>query len=259
MNITIAGIGKIERRYYVNNHVRFFADILVEAGHTVKLVNDGIGGYTSFSYSLNGKDFMVVNFSDFLNGSHDSVSFHHNGLIGYPFTPIIERFKGTDARSGRKGIVFRCREYGNGRVRRAEAGKAIRDIASCGFVDKARFIHDSFNSLAGVFIPGACNNMLDRGQISFMLSGCCTISPYIPENLPGIGRLVAGEDYVIVNDDLSNLREVVEYCLRNSSMCIEIGRQAQAKMSKICSTSFLSSYLIDIYGCYGLIFNYYEH
>lgn len=253
MNITIAGIGKIKRFYYFNNHVRFFAGLFMKCGYNVVMKDNGIGDDTLFSYSFNDKDFIAVNFSDFLNGSVGTVSFHHNGTTGYPFIPIVEKFNGTSGTRNNR-IVYRCREYGDGRVRRQNVGNVLRGIADCGFVDKEIFIAESFNSLAGVFVPGACPNMLDRGQLSFMLAGCCTISPYIPELLPVIGQLVGNEDYVLCSTDLSDVRERVEWCVGNRDRCLEIGNNSKRKLVGITTPEFLTSYLVDIWHSSSILF-----
>ena len=81
--------------------------------------------------------------------------------------------------------------------------------------------------LVSVCVPGATNNMLDRGQWQYMAFGCCTISPILPELLPFDKKLIPDVHYIRCKDDYSDLLEKIEWCKQNREKCIEIGRNAK--------------------------------
>lgn len=81
--------------------------------------------------------------------------------------------------------------------------------------------------LASVCVPGACNNMLDRGHYELLGLGVCTISPYIPTTLPQGEHLISGVHYIKCCDDYSDLIEKIEFCRANRDACQVIGHNAK--------------------------------
>jgi len=81
--------------------------------------------------------------------------------------------------------------------------------------------------LAAVFVPGARNDMLDRGHVQYLALGCCTISPRIRTLLPWRHRLVPGEHYVRCRDDYDDLIEKIEWCRGHRPACRRIGTAAK--------------------------------
>lgn len=82
-----------------------------------------------------------------------------------------------------------------------------------------------------VFIPGWCNNMIDRGHIQFMGFGCCTISSNLPEKLPFNQNFVENVHYIKCKDDYSNLIDLLNDALLKNKY-IEIGRSAKILFKK---------------------------
>jgi len=97
--------------------------------------------------------------------------------------------------------------------------------------------------LVYVHVPGWCNNMLDRGQLQAMAFGVCTISPYLPEYLPGWRRIEAGVHYVQCRDDYSDLIETIEYCKEDRSHCRMIGNNAARLFRECCTPQRLRDWI----------------
>jgi len=81
--------------------------------------------------------------------------------------------------------------------------------------------------LASVCVPGACNNMLDRGHYELLGLGVCTISPYIPTALPWGKILVPNLHYIMCEDDYSDLVNIIEWCRNDRATCSSIGKSAK--------------------------------
>lgn len=83
-------------------------------------------------------------------------------------------------------------------------------------------------ALVHVFVPGARNNMLDRGHAQWLAFGGCSLAPPIDTLLPFGKRLVPDVHYVQCAGDYSDLEDRVEWCLTNRDACHVIGRNAKA-------------------------------
>ena len=86
--------------------------------------------------------------------------------------------------------------------------------------------------LVSVCIPGARNDILDRGQIQYMAFGCCTISPEIKCVLPWHKKLESNVHFVECNPDYSDIVEKIEWCKENRLICIQIGQNAKRLFDK---------------------------
>lgn len=90
------------------------------------------------------------------------------------------------------------------------------------------------NCLVAVCVPGARNNMLDRGHYEQIALGVCTISPFITTTLPYHKKLIPNEHYLVCNDDYSNLIELIEWCKVNRDHCRQIGSAAWELFRNYC-------------------------
>lgn len=99
------------------------------------------------------------------------------------------------------------------------------------------------NCLVHVFVPGARNDMLDRGHIQYMAFGCCTIAPPIIDILPYYRKLIPGIHYIQVEPDYSNLISKIEWCKNNRKKCVEIGHAAQELFDEVCAPSSLTLWM----------------
>ena len=83
-----------------------------------------------------------------------------------------------------------------------------------------------------VCVPGARNNMLDRGQSQQMAFGACTISPKLVTRLSYHGMLIPGVHYVECKSDYSDLIEKANWVINNRSKAIKIGNAAKKLFSE---------------------------
>jgi len=171
--------------------------------------------------------------------------YHESHSIGpreeniFPFSPV--NFHDWDLY---KKLAPSINYVANGKVlnNQAPAGAAVdrRNLVSKmltrkygKILDKARHPKEEFFKLinkasAIVCVPGARNNMLDRGQGQQMMFGACTISPKLNTRLSYHGMLKPGIHYVECKPDYSNLIEKVNWVRSHKTQAIEIGKNAKA-------------------------------
>lgn len=107
-------------------------------------------------------------------------------------------------------------------------------LDTCVNKDQFMFWQQSLNSL-NVCVPGATNNMLDRGQYELIGLGGCTISPNIPTILPWKQQLVPGTHYIKCQDDYKDLTDIIDTYLSNLKLAEEIGNQAKQLFTQYCT------------------------
>jgi len=140
----------------------------------------------------------------------------------------------------RKEIKYKCnndiilnnqRVFGNARIRRPKVRKIIRKkygkFLDTTLVPQIDFWKKINNCLVSVCVPGARNDMLDRGQWQYMAFGACTISPYIKTILAYNKKLIPNIHYIQCRDDYTDINDKIEWCKNNRKKCIKIGRNAQ--------------------------------
>lgn len=247
-------LGKIK---YYNVHYNYLLNILKE-NHEVKFYEAPTLGECCFVINIKASH-VLIDFSD-----HQSVSkhlnkypvcfkFHYSKVHKifknvYPFTPVSFH-DWTDYKRGRRNLIYSCnsdiilnnqRPGGAAVKRRTDVQELLRKtygprIDTRFYPDQNAYWHKINDCLVHVFVPGATNNMLDRGHIQFMAFGCCTISPNLVEILPFNKKIQAGIHYVKCSDDYSDLIEKIEWCRKNKDECLQIGRNA-AELFRITST-----------------------
>ena len=99
-------------------------------------------------------------------------------------------------------------------------------------LDAGRYPKEEFyklinNASAIVCVPGARNNMLDRGQGQQMGFGACTISPKLNTRLSYHGMLLPGIHYVECKPDYSDLIEKINWVRENKAEAVQIGKAAK--------------------------------
>ena len=112
--------------------------------------------------------------------------------------------------------------------------------------DQHEFWKTINDCLVHVCVPGARDDILDRGQLQAMAFGCCTISPIITDYLAWSQELVPNVNYVSCNYDYSDLVEKIEWCKSNRDKCIEIGRNAQKLFQETSVPSKLLEWIIKV-------------
>jgi len=152
----------------------------------------------------------------------------------------------------KKNLIYSCnndivlnnqRPGGNALERRKKVWSILREAYSCNvdtrwYPQQSAYWHLMNHCLVSVCVPGARNDMLDRGQFQYMALGCCTISPELVTSLAKGRYLKPGVHYLTCNPDYSNLVEIIEWCKKNRKKCVEIGTNA-AKLFIQTSTPFM--------------------
>lgn len=99
--------------------------------------------------------------------------------------------------------------------------------------------------LVHVFVPGARNDMLDRGHMQYLAFGCCTIAPPIVDELPYEGKMIDNVNYIQCAEDYSDLIEKIEWCKSNKEKCIEIGQNAKKMFDECCTPQRLWQWILE--------------
>ena len=105
--------------------------------------------------------------------------------------------------------------------------KEYRTDLDVEITDKETFWKKINNCLISVCVPGARNDILDRGQFQYMAFGACTISPSLDIELPYWRKLKSGVHYLSCMPDFSNLTDIIEHCRNNRGACRAIGNWAK--------------------------------
>jgi len=93
--------------------------------------------------------------------------------------------------------------------------------------DQKYFWHQHKCCLLAVSVPGARNNMLDRGHLEEFLMGVAVISPKIITMLPNNTKLIPNVHYIECKNNYSNLINIIEYYKKNKKKLKEIGNNAK--------------------------------
>jgi hypothetical protein len=97
---------------------------------------------------------------------------------------------------------------------------------------QTEFFKSINNGLVSICVPGARNNMLDRGQCQYFGLGSCTISPRLISTLSWNKKIEPGIHYIQCNDDYSDLIEKIEWVRNNKTDAIKIGESAKLLFQK---------------------------
>jgi len=87
-------------------------------------------------------------------------------------------------------------------------------------------------ALTSICVPGATNNMADRGQTELLGLGVCTISPEIKTIFPYNKKLAPSYHYIKCKDDYSDLIDIIEKLKKNPEKAIRIGKNARKFFDK---------------------------
>ena len=83
------------------------------------------------------------------------------------------------------------------------------------------------NCLTAVCVPGATNNMVDRGHMELIGLGVCTVSPELKTLFPGYQTLTPGQHYIRCADDYSDLVSILQHLQNNPGICRRTGANAR--------------------------------
>lgn len=224
---------KINQRYY-EIHFRYVLNIFKYLKCTINFEPRD-----NFTVTINGKDvlFDYADTHESINSSLPIFKFHCTGdTNSIPFSPVSfynweQYYKlEQEIRYQAEGFIsYRQREYGGAKERRSKIKQLLSGVSDVQMNNLAQIDYwmDVKHCMVALFVPGYCNNMIDRGQFQYMAFGCCTISPNLPELLPFGKKLIPGKHYIQCKDDYSDLFEKIEFCRINKDTCLEIGKNAK--------------------------------
>lgn len=249
---------------YQKTHISYFTNLLKSAGCYVEesFYTMDVGA-CAFVVSINGK-IILIDFSDFqdvhpLVNQYDICLKYHKSIdISYPsnvfsFSPIsfynwiaYEKLQSNIRYQANNMILNMQRAYGNAVERRKYVKKILIDSKFYPNIFTDILLQNDFwkainNCLVGVFVPGARNDILDRGQFEYMAFGCCTISPKLTDCIAFEKKLEPDIHYVQCKDDYSDLIDKIQYVYDNKLKAMEIG----TNVKKLFSETSMPSKLVD--------------
>jgi len=254
---------------YYDVHYRYLLNILSIVNIPLTLVEIPPTGENTFEIRIND-ELILIDFSDHLTIEknlekyrlcfkyHYTISDHSKYTNIVPFSPVS--FHDWNLYNlGRKNIHYTCnndiilnnqRPGGAAIERRTTVQRMLRDrygnrIDTRFCKKQDDFFHLINNCLVSVCVPGARNNMLDRGQFQYMALGCCTISPYLDEVLAGGVPLKPQLHYIVCRPDYSDLIERIEWCKLHRDRCISIGRNAANLFAKTSTPNAIWSWILS--------------
>lgn len=114
------------------------------------------------------------------------------------------------------------------------------------FVKQTDWWNMHTNCLVSVVVPGARNDMLDRGHFEEMGLGVCVICPEIVTVMLRNSKLEPYKHYVPVKSNYSNLIDQIEWCRENRLECVNIGKQAQKLFNAVAPPDNYWSYIKEV-------------
>ena len=236
------------QRYY-HSHFRFFLQLARAAGKKVEsrdLREDGRGFY----FVYRGQK-ALVDFGDHRHIGENVDNYPINFRYHYcenthkalpncrPLTPIsfydwmrYERLKNLIEYKADRDFVLNNQTAGKAAKDRREKVQVLLKTAygtkaDFEITDKVLFWRKANSCLVSVCVPGARNDILDRGQFQFWAFGACTISPPLDIKLPFWRGAEPGIHYIACQPNYEDLIDKIEYCKTHRTECVQIGRAAK--------------------------------
>lgn len=265
MHIKSIEFPRDEGQRYYKTHFQFFRHLALAAGIKVKEVHMPIPS-RGFEVRANGQR-ILIDFGDHFMGATDLDKFdlcfrYHYSEIRhtaephtFPLTPISfygwgEYYKlaSTLTYTADSDWVLNNQKPGAAAMeRRKKVQKILRknydEKLDLSRTNPQIFWQKVENCLVSVCVPGARNDILDRGQLQYWGFGACTISPVLNISLPWNRRPQPGAHYVQCAADYSNLIEKIEWCRANRDECRRIGANAKELFSVCCTPTAIWSWL----------------
>jgi hypothetical protein len=240
---------------YYSTHPQYVLNLLLKGGAEVEMVPAtyfGCRSTVSFDCLIDGhlckfdfNDHEIIDRTEsvkykayFKFHYHESHNVAPNEKNLFPFSPV--NFHDWDLYNNLKpsinykatGKVLNNQAASGAAVERRNYVAKILQEQFPEDLDMTRYPKEEFynlinNASAIVCVPGARNDMLDRGQGQQMGFGACTISPKLNTRLSYHGMLIPGTHYVECKPDYSDLIDKVNWVRANTSNAIEIGKNAK--------------------------------
>lgn len=245
--------------HYADLHYYFFLSYAKLAGIEVKLVDNDeyikTPGYAVawFPCRINGK-LVIVDFSDFWNWSvpQPNATYlkfqctHDTNIPCVPLGPPIvgqigdknkasleEYFELIQTFQYTPGEVILSQQIpgGNAKERRTYVQTLLKNnfskVETFGKMNQLEFWNAHENCLVAVCVPGATENMVDRGQLELIGLGVPTISPTLTTRFVDDSLLQPGVHYIKCKDDYSDLVEIISTVMSDTNYLITIGNNAK--------------------------------
>ena len=245
------------RQRYWNLHYKYVLNSLRAAGFEIVFQSGRDLDTVRFRLGIFGKE-IIIDFRDFFDVDPivetgiPYFKFHRNPELKakysnlHPLGPVsadnwtvYEEIRRTgEYKATGNNIMNNQRAYGDAIQRR----RKVRSMLSQTFHGRMDFqIHrqpefwkKGMNCLVSVCVPGARNDILDRGQVQFMGLGICTISPQLICELPYGKVPEPGVHYLECSPNYGDLSEKIRWCEENRERCVEIGRNSKALFEACC-------------------------
>jgi len=244
------------QRYYAV-HYKFFARLMAAAGLRVEYATMPRAN-RGFEVQVEGRRILIdfgdhhhtapdVNEFDACFRYHYSHDRHDAHRRTYPFTPVSfhswQQYKALkqliryDARG--EFILNAQRPGAAAKERRLRVQATLRrkygTLLDTTITKPEGFWRRVERSLVAVCVPGARNDILDRGQLQLWAFGMCTISPRLEIVLPWWEKPEPGRHYIKCAGDYSDLIDRIEWCRANRDACHKIGTEAKALFGRACA------------------------
>jgi len=250
---------KNENTRYYKIHYQYLLNVLSEY-HQIRLVSS-----PGFILEIEGKS-VLIDFSDFNEFDHSPDSYdvcfkyhynydvhkHHKNV--YPISPV-SFMDWKNYSSNLDKIEYTCnsdkiinnqRPYGNATIRRNYVQKLLKknfQEVLTRILPQQAFWEQINDCLVSVCVPGARNDMIDRGQLQLMGLGCCTISPLLTDSLCFNSRPIPGYQYIECKSDYSDLVDKINWCKENRETCVKIGENAKHFFQNNCTPKAINSWI----------------
>lgn len=254
------------RKVYHTRYISYFINIFEACGVEYEL--KGTDKDTVFYTEINEKK-VLFDYSDYhrivKNRPKDIPCFkyHYSYRTSkkqkniFPFTPTsfinwpryFELSKSIQYSAKGNLIINKQKPYGNAIERREKVLGMLKEKYSGSLSTKPDDSQEDFwrminKCLVAVFVPGATNDMLDRGHLQYLAFGCCTIAPPIVDRLPYGKRMLPGVHYIQCASDYSDLIEKIDWCREHRDICRKIGRYAKKLFLKTSTPAKLLEWLL---------------
>lgn len=237
-------------RYY-GIHIQYVLNMLIYSGADVELVEPeffSIRNQLGFEIQIND-DLILFDFSDFPYSNFNNFKkykavfkFHYSEDFkdipnAHPFSPVNFHdwdlfYKLKNIKYKAKGKILNNQRPGGAAIERRNHVQEMLlekygpelDIS---ITNPQNYYRKVNGCLVSVCVPGARNDMLDRGQGQYMFLGACTISPKLVTLLSYNKEMLPGVHYIECLPDYSDLIDKIEWVKNNRIAAIKIGQNAK--------------------------------
>lgn len=255
-----------ENQHYYRYHYTFLFNVFKEAGVNLEMCPSTELDTTRFTINIDGKD-VCIDFSDhielykyypnyryyfkyhYTEGEHDDYNFIYPlGAISFlNWNNYFDLLGKITYKCNNDIILNNQRPYAGALIRRNKVRKILKDKygrkVDFTLTDQITYWKKINNCLVSVFVPGARNDMLDRGQYQSMAFGACTISPKLNTVLPYKTKLISGYHYIECKADYSDLVNKIEWCKTHRKECVQIGKNAKNLFMAFCRPQIITRWI----------------